>query len=129
MRNLGRNVNHVSGAERVAFSSLDAGAQILARPAAGLWVHHLAAQQQRPFAALHDDDVDDPVVLLGQAISIPIEQPEAVITIVSQCFAGGVIRADFLGERLVALFQLSGAPEREPGRIRRQDRHDEKSEP
>src|SRR5688572_20506674 len=59
------NVNHVAGPERMPLSTFDAGADVLARGAAGLRVEHLAAEKQRACAALHDDHVDDAVVLLG----------------------------------------------------------------
>src|SRR6266487_441665 len=72
--NLRRDVSDVAGRERMPLAPLDSRAQILAGPAARLRIDHAAAEEQRAFAALHDHDVDDVVVLFGHAVGITIQQ-------------------------------------------------------
>src|SRR5688572_12992460 len=100
---LGRNVNDVSGAERVAFPALDARADIFAWTAPGLETDHFSSQLKRALAALHEHDIDDVVVLFGKTIGIAIEQTEAMALVVGQRLPGGMIGTHFLGERFVPL--------------------------
>ena len=63
-------------------------------------------------------------MLLGKAVAIAVEHPEAVILVIGQRFTSGMIRADLLRERLVPLLQLGSVPEREPCRVGLDDRDD-----
>ena len=73
MRGPGRNVSHVTGRERMPFTALNTGAQVLADAIAGPGVDHLAADEQRALAALHDDDIDNVVMLFGNSVGVPIK--------------------------------------------------------
>jgi hypothetical protein len=71
-------VKHITRSERMAFAALDTRADVFAGATPGPAPDHRAAQHERAFAALTDDDVDDVVVLFGSAIGVAIQQPEAV---------------------------------------------------
>jgi hypothetical protein len=111
---LGWNVNDVAGPERVPFATFDARAQVLASATPALGIDHLASHYQGALAALHDDNVDHVVVLLGETVRIPIEHSEAVIVVVGQGLSSGMVRANLFGERLISLLQFRRFPEREP---------------
>jgi len=46
---------------------------------------------------LHDDDIDNVVMLLWDSVGVPIKESEAVIAVVGQRFPRRVIRTDLLG--------------------------------
>ena len=80
---------------RCPLSAAEAGADEFPRRARGFLAQHFATQHQRALAALDDDDVDDVVVLLGKAVAVAAKQPETVVRIVGQRFAGRVVGTDF----------------------------------
>src|SRR4029453_121725 len=95
---LGWDVNQVTWRERMPFAALDSGAYVLPdADRTGLEVDHFAAQDQRALPALHDDDIDNVVMLLWDSVGVPIKESEAVIAVVGQRFPRGVVRTYLLG--------------------------------
>ena len=72
---------------RWRFSALEAGAEIFAGAAAGAATNHVTPELQRSLPALHEDDIDDGIVLLRSPVCIAVQQAEAVMPVVGQGLA------------------------------------------
>ena len=80
-------MNDVAGAERMARAAFQPGTDEFAGTAGRLLVDHRSAELQHAFAALHEHEVDDVVVLLGKAVGIAIQEPDAMVAEVGERFA------------------------------------------
>jgi hypothetical protein len=49
-------------------------------------------------------------VLLGKTVRVAIEESEAMIAVIGYGLAGGMVRANLLGERGFALLDVAGRP-------------------
>src|SRR4249920_679851 len=65
VRNGGRDVHDVAGRQRPTLAAFEARAEPLARAPAAPLADHGPAIDERAFPALHHDDFDDVIVLLG----------------------------------------------------------------
>ena len=96
MRHACRNVNYIARRQRMDFTARERSAKIFAGRHVPLLSGHRAAQHQSPFSAMHHHHVHDLVVFFRQAIGVAIEQAKAVIAIIGERFARGMIRRDAL---------------------------------
>lgn len=94
MRDASGDVHDIARGERMEFATGERGAEIFASFRASLLAGHDAAHHELTFARVDHDNVDDLVVLFGIAIGIAVEQAEAMVAVVRQGFARGVIRRD-----------------------------------
>jgi len=79
MRNACRNMNNITRPKGMHLSAGERRSEIFARRSAALLPAHRSAQNECAFAAVHDHDVDDLVVLFRETISVAIQQTEAVV--------------------------------------------------
>ena len=89
------------------------GSEIFACRSAAFLPAHRPAQHDRACAAVHHHDVNDLVVLFGETISVAIQQPEAVVTLIGERFARGMVRGDVFHKRGFVLPYCGRCPQSE----------------
>ena len=108
VRCVGRNVEDVAGAHRIPRPTRDACAAILA--VAPGPVNQVAAHEHGPGATLYEHDVLYVLMLLGDTVRVPMNEPEAVsaagVAVVGEGLAGGVVRTHPRRQARVPLFQV-----------------------
>ena len=122
MRNACRDVHDVARGEWMGFAAFELAAGIFAGCGSPLFVAQSAAHDEESFTALHHHDVNDLVMLFGEAIGVAVEQAEAVIAIVGEGFAGGVVGAHSPAKSGFAPLELGRRPEGEAGAFSGEER-------
>src|SRR5687767_229823 len=114
-------MNDIACPERMARAAVQSGPHVLAGTSGRLLVDHGSVKLQHAFAALHEHEIDDVVVLFGKAVGIAIEEPDAMVAEVGEGLAAGMIRPDLLRQRRISPLQLVRLPQPEVRRVSRED--------